>query len=135
MCILTSLVAQSVGLVIGCAVDAQAAVYLGPISTIPTLLFSGKSYATIFRMSGLRSSHTFFQGSAKNFQMEGAWYVFLFLTPTRPPWKILPYMEKVCGPPRTLFSLKKGKNLLPILPGQWRGWGWTSMYLGHFLLF
>ena len=41
MCILTSLVAQSVGLVIGCAVDAQAAVYLGPISTIPTLLFSG----------------------------------------------------------------------------------------------
>jgi hypothetical protein len=42
MCILTSLVAQSVGLVIGCAVDAQAAVYLGPISTIPTLLFSGK---------------------------------------------------------------------------------------------
>jgi len=34
-------VAQSIGLVIGCAVDAQAAVYLGPISTIPTLLFSG----------------------------------------------------------------------------------------------
>ncbi len=41
MCILTSLVAQSMGLVIGCAFDIQSAVYLGPISTIPILLFSG----------------------------------------------------------------------------------------------
>lgn len=42
MCILTSLVAQSCGLVIGCACDINTAVYLGPITTIPILLFSGK---------------------------------------------------------------------------------------------
>ena len=42
MCILTSLAAQSMGLVIGCACDIQTAIYLGPITTIPILLFSGK---------------------------------------------------------------------------------------------
>jgi len=30
-----------VGLVIGCACDIQTAVYMGPITTIPILLFSG----------------------------------------------------------------------------------------------
>jgi ATP-binding cassette subfamily G (WHITE) protein 1 len=41
MCILTSLVAQSLGLVIGCACDEKSAVFLDPISIIPLLLFSG----------------------------------------------------------------------------------------------
>eukprot|EP00095_Tigriopus_kingsejongensis_P004119 maker-scaffold122_size333723-snap-gene-2.34 protein:Tk04119 transcript:maker-scaffold122_size333723-snap-gene-2.34-mRNA-1 annotation:"white family atp-binding cassette transporter" len=41
MCVLTSLVAQSLALVIGCAVNMESAVYLGPITTIPILLFSG----------------------------------------------------------------------------------------------
>ena len=47
MCILTSLVAQSLGLVIGCACDVESAVYLGPVSTIPMLLVSGTVFLSI----------------------------------------------------------------------------------------
>ncbi|KAK6640358.1 hypothetical protein RUM44_012051 [Polyplax serrata] len=41
VCILTSLVSQSIGLLIGAAMNVQNGVYLGPVCTVPFILFSG----------------------------------------------------------------------------------------------
>lgn len=41
ICVLTSLVAQSLGLLVGAGLSVEAGVFFGPISSIPTVLFSG----------------------------------------------------------------------------------------------
>lgn len=41
ICVLTSLVSQSIGLLTGAALDVESGVFLGPVATIPTVLFSG----------------------------------------------------------------------------------------------
>ncbi|XP_017760069.1 PREDICTED: ATP-binding cassette sub-family G member 4 [Eufriesea mexicana] len=41
ICILTALVSQSIGLVIGAAMSVESGVFIGPVSSVPIVLFSG----------------------------------------------------------------------------------------------